>query len=66
VGPSYTAFNIVLWYKRLERGRFRVPAVAATERSICLDAGELAMLLDGIDFSRVRRPRLWEPPAQVG
>jgi transposase len=28
-----------------------------------LDATELAMLLDGIDVARVKRPALWEPPS---
>ena len=58
--------GFVVWYKRFERSRFYVPTVSAAEGSIRLEAGELAMLLDGIDFSRVRRPRLWEPLARVG
>jgi hypothetical protein len=28
-----------------------------------LDAGQLAMLLDGVDLARVRRSRVWEPPS---
>jgi transposase len=27
-----------------------------------IDATQLAMLLDGIDFGRVRRPEHWKPP----
>jgi len=54
--------GFVLWYKRLERGRFRVPQFSTRKRSISLEASELAMLLDGIDFSRVRRPVRWMPP----
>lgn len=53
--------GFVLYYKRLERGRFRVPTVAASARSVEMDAVELGMLLDGIDVSRVRRPPRWEP-----
>ena len=30
-----------------------------------IDATQLAMLLDGIDFGRVRRPDHWKPPAPV-
>ncbi len=30
-----------------------------------IDATQLAMLLDGIDFGRVRRPEHWKPPPQV-
>src|SRR5262245_12005973 len=45
--------GLVLYYKRLERGRFRAPRLATDGRTIELDATELAMLLDGIDVSRV-------------
>jgi transposase len=55
--------GFVLLYKRLERGTFRRPVFEAGCRSIALDATELAMLLSGIDVSRVQRPRRWEPPA---
>lgn len=56
----------VLWYKRLERGRFTRPHAGDQDR-IELDAGQLAMLLDGVDLSRVRRPARWQPrrPAKV-
>lgn len=53
--------GFVLWYKRLERGKFRLPRVAPSEQSIQLDGAQLAMLLDGIDYSRVRRPQNWKP-----
>lgn len=46
-----------LWYKRLERGSFRVPAPAADQTSITLSAAELAMLLDGVDLASVRRTK---------
>lgn len=53
--------GFVVYYKRLERGKFRVPRVNAQTTSLELDALELSLLLDGIDVSSVRRPRLWEP-----
>lgn len=53
--------GFVLYYKRLERGRFRLPAFSADVREVRLDATALAMLLDGIDVERVRRPRAWSP-----
>ena len=55
--------GLVLYYKRLERGKFRLPAVTPGATSLTLDATELAMLLDGIDVSRVCRPPRWAPPA---
>ena len=55
--------GFVLYYKRLERGRFRLPRVPADATSVAIDATELAMLLDGIDVVAVKRPRTWEPTA---
>ena len=53
--------GLVLYYKRLERGRFRPPQVAADAKTIEMDSTELAMLLDGIDVKWVHRPTLWAP-----
>jgi transposase len=53
--------GFVVAYKRLERGKFRLPSVPADAQSVELDATALAMLLDGIDVTRVRRPELWKP-----
>ena len=55
--------GFVLYYKRLERGRFKHPVISADGERVRLDAGQLAMLLDGIDLSRVRRPARWAPPS---
>jgi transposase len=55
--------GFLLLYKRLEQGRFRIPTIAPGTRTAMLDATELAMLLDGIDVTRVKRPALWEPPS---
>ena len=49
----------VLVYKRLERGRFRMPA-GEGERVLMTHA-ELAALLEGIDLSRARRLPRWNP-----
>lgn len=53
--------GLVLYYKRLEKGRFRQPRVATDGSAIEMDATELAMLLDGIDVSSVRRLEAWIP-----
>lgn len=53
--------GFVLYYKRLESGRFRWPEIAAGVREIEIDATTLAMLLDGIDIGRVKRPAAWSP-----
>ena len=56
--------GFVLVYKRLERGRFKVPRVDCTATRIEIDAVQLSMLLNGIDFGRIRRPDLWTPPTK--
>ncbi len=58
--------GFVLYYKRLEMGKFRLPTVHADAASVQMDATELAMLLDGIDYSRVRRPVPWTPKPVIG
>jgi transposase len=55
--------GFVIIYKRLEEGTFRWPAVAANQSSVALRAAELAMLLDGIDFSTARRSHRYRRPA---
>lgn len=47
--------GFVLWYKRLEVGVFKLPRVDAGVRSVELRASELAMVLDGIDVSKLKR-----------
>jgi len=53
--------GFILFYKRLERGQFRLPHMTPESMSVEIDATQLAMLLDGIDFGRVRRPKPWQP-----
>jgi transposase len=48
----------VIWYKRLEAGTFRFPRIGEGSASVEIKPSELAMLLEGIDLSSVkRRPR---------
>lgn len=53
--------GFVLYYKRLERGRFRLPEIVPGADEVQLDAVQLAMLLDGIDVKRVPQPKRWTP-----
>lgn len=56
--------GFVLYYKRLERGRFRLPEVVPGADEVQLEATQLAMLLDGIDVKRVPAPKRWSPVAR--
>lgn len=53
--------GLVLWYKRLSEGTFRVAQRGAGRAVVSLDAGQLAMLLDGIDYQKGKRSKRWEP-----
>lgn len=52
-----------LWYKRLEKGTFRLPVARPETASIELKASELAMLLEGIDLRSIKRRKRFERPA---
>lgn len=52
--------GFVLWYKRLETGVFKMPRVESGARRVELRASELAMALDGIDVSRLKRVARYE------
>lgn len=45
--------GLAIWYKRLEKGKYRWPACDAS--SLEISEQELALLLDGVDFTRIRR-----------
>ncbi len=57
----FSAGGFVVYYKRLERGRFCMPQVPAAASHVALDAASLAMLLDGVDLRAVKRAPRWEP-----
>ena len=57
--------GFVLYYKRLSQGRFRMPVIPESAERVEMDATTLAMLLDGIDVKRVKRPSAWAPPVQM-
>jgi transposase len=51
----------VIYFKRLERGRFQLPAVSEKRTKVEMEPAQLAMLLDGIDLNAKRLAR-WTPP----
>jgi len=65
-----TQVKLLLWtrggftivHKRLEQGQFAFPQQVTSQAAcVALDVHELGMLLEGIDMSRVRISRRWEP-----
>ena len=54
----------VVYFKRLERGRFQLPTVDEKRVRVEMEAAQLAMLLDGIDLNAKRLAR-WKPPEGI-
>jgi transposase len=47
-------------YKRLEHGTFEIPTVPAWgEQHVEIDAGELGLMLEGLDLRGARRRKRW-------
>lgn len=63
---TWDSGGFIVFYKRLEQGRFRLPQFHEGALGAQLDATQLTMLLDGIDLSHVRRPRKWSPEVAEG
>lgn len=57
----FSAGGFIVYYKRLERGRFSMPRVPEGACQVVLDPASLAMLLDGVDLRAVRRAPMWRP-----
>lgn len=57
--------GFVLWYKRLEAGVFKLPRIKEGARSVELRPSELAMILDGIDMTKLKRVPRYERKART-
>ncbi len=55
--------GLAIWQKRLERGTFALPQCGDDQRSVTLTAGQLALLLDGIEVAIVKRQPRYRRPA---
>lgn len=60
----WNTHGYALWYMRLEGGSFRFPAPAhENATSLTISAADLAMLLDGVDLSSVKRTKRYRTAA---
>jgi len=53
--------GFALLYKRLGRGTFQFPRAVAGKGSVKIDAGELALILEGIDLRGATWRARWQP-----
>jgi transposase len=54
--------GLAIWYKRLEIGNFRFPAVPEDGSGVEIRAADLSMLLDGVDLETVKRQKRYSRP----
>jgi len=52
-----------LFYRRLEKGTFRFPS--GEQARLEIDAGELGLILEGLDLSRAQRQPRWKPQVRA-
>ena len=45
---AYATGGFILWYKTLEKGRFKRPELNSGEKRLALEAGQLMMLLEPV------------------
>jgi len=57
----FASGGLCLFYRRLERGTFRWPTAEGARLEI--DAGDLGLILEGLDVTRMRRQPRWTPQA---
>ena len=56
--------GLVVWAKRLERGRFQAPAANDDAIKVEIDGTTLAMILGGVDLQSVQRRKRYQVPPQ--
>ena len=63
----FTGDGLAIFYRRLERGTFELPSVAAqgTAKGIELKLSELALILEGIELASVKRRKRWSASKPV-
>jgi transposase len=54
-----------IWYRRLERGTFQLPAGEEEQVSIELTSAQLSLILEGIDLTSVRQRLRYRHPSPL-
>ena len=54
--------GLVVWAKRLERGRFQIPAAHDDAITVEIDGTMLVMILGGVDLQSVQRRKRYQVP----
>ena len=57
----YDGTGSCVFSKRLELGRFKIPEVGEGQTYGSVPSSELALLLEGVDTSKLKKPKGWRP-----
>ncbi|MBK7410721.1 MAG: IS66 family insertion sequence element accessory protein TnpB [Saprospirales bacterium] len=57
--------GFVVYYKRLERGRFEYPHLDASEGSMVISWGQLMLIIQGIELGSVRQRKRFSLPSKA-
>jgi transposase len=57
--------GLCLWCQRLESGRYHFPQADDASKAVEMSAAAFAMVLEGIDLSRVKRFKRFEVPGKA-
>jgi transposase len=58
--------GFVVYYKRLERGRFEYPNIDGAERSIVISWRQLMLIIEGIELRSVRQRKRFSLAKKAG
>lgn len=58
--------GFVVYYKRLERGRFESPDMDETGRSMVISWRQLMLIIEGIELESVRQKKRFSLPKKAG
>jgi transposase len=54
--------GLAIWYKRLEKGSFQLPAIANATVSVEMSPTQLTLILSGIDLRSARQRKRYQRP----
>jgi len=54
--------GLAIWYKRLEKGSFQLPAISINAASVEMSATQLTLILSGIDLGSARQRKRYQRP----
>ncbi len=55
--------GFAIYYKRLEKGTYEIPALNQTNKGFCISNEELQYILQGVSLKSVRKRKRYQQPA---